>query len=139
MVAKKLSIYIEQGTDFSQVFPIVDDNGQPADLTGVYAAMQIKVKYGETTSLVTLTTANGGLVVDEINSTLTAIISAAQTNAFIGACEDVYDIKMTLAGKTTRPYQGLATISSEVTDIQTSGGLGSFNFSLAQNSIYLGV
>ncbi|OWK42213.1 hypothetical protein [Fimbriiglobus ruber] len=135
MTAILKNITIDQGADYQRPFLILDENGNPVDLTGAYAAMQVSTAYGFP-AVLTLTTSNGGLVIGGENGTITPVVSAAMTSPLVPG-NYLYDVKLVFAnGKTVRPFQGTATVSPEVTVIvptpPSSGG--QFNFSIAGNS-----
>ena len=114
MTATKLNFPIEQA-DFLLAFPIPSTPGSPGSLVGACAALQIRRFIGDTEAIVTLTTENGGLSINAGARTITAILDAA-TTACIPAGPYVYDLKLLDAtGKTYRVFQGIVTVSGEVT------------------------
>jgi hypothetical protein len=136
MTALIKNITIEQGADYQRPFFILDENGDPVDLTGASAAMQISASFGYPPAL-TLTTANGGLVIGGATGTITPMITSTATSALVPGTY-LYDVKLVFAnGRTVRPYQGNATVSPEVTIIIPTPPLpvgGWLNFSIAGNS-----
>ena len=56
-----------------------DPNGDPIDLTGYTAKMQLRLKYGATTAALTLTTGGGGIVIDGPNGTINITATDEQT------------------------------------------------------------
>jgi hypothetical protein len=54
---------------------------KPVDLTGYTARLQLREKITSATTLLELTTANSGIVLDNTAKTITVIITAAQTAA----------------------------------------------------------
>jgi hypothetical protein len=108
------NITIDQGADYFRPFTILDETCNPVDITGAIAAMELCVYPGFPAAL-TLTTANGGLVINGPLGTITPVISAAMTTNLLPGMY-VYDIKMVYVnGRTVRPFQGMATVSPEVT------------------------
>lgn len=120
---------IDTGTiELNDVTP-VDENGQewpaytsggfiqydtPVDLTGYTARMSIKDKIGGAV-LHSLTTENGGIVIDPAAKTITLSIPAADTEDFTWS-RGVYDLEMvSSAGKVTRIISGRIALSREVT------------------------
>ena len=116
MTATLLDIEIEQGGDYGGSFTVLGPDGQPLDLTGYSAAMQIKLATGFPYAILTLTTLNGGLEIDGPDGVVTPIIAGA-TTAAINAGKYAYDLKLIAPNfKTTRAFQGAAYVSAEVTD-----------------------
>ena len=120
---------IDTGTiELNDVTP-VDENGQewpaytsggfiqydtPVDLTGYTARMSIKDKIGGAV-LHSLTTENGGIVIDPAAKTIFLSIPAATTEDFTWS-RGVYDLEMvSSAGKVTRIISGRIALSREVT------------------------
>ena len=120
---------IDTGTiELNDVTP-VDENGQewpaytsggfiqydtPVDLTGYTARMSIKDKIGGAV-LHSLTTENGGIVIDPAAKTILLSIPAATTEDFTWS-RGVYDLEMVSpAGKVTRIISGRIALSREVT------------------------
>ena len=111
MTATRLDITLEQGADYDGYFQL------DFDPTGCSAAMQIKLAMGYPFALLTLTTQNGGLLIDAANRQVIPVISG-DTIAAINAGRYAYDLKMVSpAGRSRRVYEGAAYVSEEVTDI----------------------
>lgn len=87
----------------------------PVDLTGFIARMNIKDKVGGTL-LLSLTTLNGGIVIDNVTKTITLVISAAATAALPWK-KGVFDLEMeSTSGIVTKLVSnGQVTVSDEVT------------------------
>jgi hypothetical protein len=109
MTATRLDITIEQGADYVGSFAL------SFDLSSYAAAMQIKYAPDYPYAILTLTSANGGLMIDGM--TVTAIIPKAVT-ATLNPARYVYDLKLfdpeCLA---SRPFQGTVCVSPQVTDL----------------------
>jgi len=89
----------------------------PVDLTGFTGEMDIRASASSTTVLHTLTTGNGGIVLDLVNYTITLFISAVDTAAFTWT-QAVYDLEMTDGGGVvTRLLSGNITVSKEVSKV----------------------
>jgi hypothetical protein len=116
----------EQGSTFSRLIEIeqpdlaTDPTGQTFevfDLNGYTARMQVRRTIDSSTAMVTLTTENGGLIINQtpgsvnhlnifMNNTVTATL---QSNG-------VYDIELiNNGGEVSRILQGVFTVSPEVT------------------------
>jgi hypothetical protein len=108
----KANILIDQGTDFSTVLSVTNDDGTATDLTGYTAAGQIRKHY-------TSSTATADFVItfsaDRSNGLVTASLPRTTTEA-IPAGRYVYDIELTSAvDKRSRLVEGIATITPQVT------------------------
>jgi hypothetical protein len=97
MTAGKWDITIEQGAALLQTYLIQDINGNTLDLTGCTAALQVRCSLGNPTALLTLTTENGGLVIDGPNGTITPVVEITVLNALIPDVY-VYDLKLYASG-----------------------------------------
>ena len=113
MTAGYWDITIEQGAAFLQSFVIKDGSGAVIDLTGCTASMQIRPALGMP-AIVSLTTANGGLVLGGTNGTITPVFATDALNPG----KYVYDLKLVdSGGEPFRLLQGFVCVSSEVTTI----------------------
>jgi len=91
----------------------VIEYNQPVDLTGYTARMQIREKLDSQEFIKELTTENGGIVIDVINSKIILNISAADTELFTFNSA-VYSIE--LVSTTVVPFAtGTLTLVREVT------------------------
>lgn len=87
----------------------------PVPLTGYTAQMQIRETIDSTTSIIELTSANGGITIDPVDYTITVTISAAQTRAFTFPTA-VYSLELTdSSGVVTTFLTGNLTLVPEVT------------------------
>lgn len=117
MTAKRQDITIERGADYDRPFQMLDQGGNPVNLTGCAAAMQIRAAVGFPTALLTLTSAGGTLVIDAVNGFIRPLISEVQTAALLPG-RYVYDVKMLDAsGRTVRPFEGFVNVVAEVTTV----------------------
>lgn len=121
MAASKLSekagvlhITIEQGATFDPVMTWRDETGEPIDLTGYSARMQIRATIDDAGALHESTTNNGEIVLGGIAGTITFNITAATTEAFTFDC-GVYDLELVNGNDVTRLLRGDVTLSKEVT------------------------
>ena len=143
MAAARVDVTVEQGADYRQTFPIADDAVTPAELAGATAVMQFRTQVGDPTALLTLTTLNGGLVVDAAGRAITASVGWATTEALL-AGSGVYDVKLlTASGKHKRTHQGAFAVSPAVTLAEPPAvlppppGYGQFDFSTPLNSLII--
>lgn len=136
MTAKKLDLYIEQGADWFQDFPIDNPDGTPRDITGAHAALQIRSALGSPTAIVTMTDAIGNLIITPYPGNIRAILNALIDTPFPPG-SDIYDLKMILGSATSREYQGTVIIDGEVTNISVIISIGQLNFSIPNNLILM--
>lgn len=87
----------------------------PVPLTGATARMQIKDKVGGT-ELLLLSTANGRLVLDETECTISIIVDAADTEA-ITWLKGVYDLELEAGGVVYPVLDGTVKVIKEVTTV----------------------
>ena len=86
----------------------------PHTLTGYTARMQIKDRVGGAV-LLSLTTENGGITLDDAGKVIEITITAEQSEAFAWTSA-VYDLELvSAAGKVTPLLEGAASVSGEVT------------------------
>lgn len=115
MTAGTHDIVIEQGATFRLSLVWKDPNGTPYDLTGYTARMQVRKAYGSTSSMLSLTSGAGDIVLGGALGTIVATASATATAALSGL-QGVYDIELVSPGGVVdRVLQGTVTISPEVT------------------------
>lgn len=126
MIAGVYNITCQQGSTFSRLLEIeqpdlvADPTGQtyePYDISGYTARMQVRRTIESTTALVTLTTENGGLVINPTGETTNhiRIYMSDDVTASISS-SGVYDLEIENAdGEVSRIIQGAFTLSPEVT------------------------
>lgn len=87
----------------------------PVDLAGMTAAAQVRPRVDSTEILLSLTTENGGIVLDNVGKTITLQISAIDTAA-ITWVSGVWDLELTSAGGIVTPVVGgIVKVCPEVT------------------------
>lgn len=110
------NITIEAGATFSWRITWKDDAGDPVDLSGYVARMQVRRSHSSDATIFALTSAGGGITLGGAAGTIDISISAAATAAAItAAMEAVYDLELEAAGVVRRLLQGRASLSPEVT------------------------
>lgn len=88
---------------------------EPVNLTGFTARMQIREKITSAEVIKELTTANGGIVIDTANFTITLVISATDTALFTFSTA-VYSLELVSSGGIVTPFaNGVLTLVQEVT------------------------
>lgn len=86
----------------------------PVSLENYTARMQIRKKLADTEVVLSLTTENGGLVLDNTAKTITINISATQTSSLVYTSM-VYDLELISGSVVTRFAQGILILNKEVT------------------------
>tara|TARA_B100000424_G_scaffold26496_2_gene18480 strand:+ start:2806 stop:3159 length:354 start_codon:yes stop_codon:yes gene_type:complete len=106
---------IEQGATFQQILTLKDSAGAVINLTGYTGAeMDLRLDQDDSSTVVTLTTANGGITNGGSAGTLTLLISATDT-ANLTPGDGVYDLELTDAnGKVDRLLEGTYSIRGNV-------------------------
>jgi hypothetical protein len=113
MSAGTWNIAVEQGADWAATVTWEAD-GDPVDLTGYSAAMQVRKSPGSVAALLELTDA-AGLTLGGAAGTIEITITSAQLSA-IEAGDWQYDLELTSAsGVVTRVLQGRFVVDAEVT------------------------
>lgn len=113
--AATVNLVIEQGTDFSHIVGLTNDDGSVFNLTGYDARMQIRSTVATAAILYELTVSNGRIEVNAGAGQLRLNIGNAVTSAMTWR-SGVYDLEIISSGGiVTRIMQGNATLSLEVT------------------------
>ena len=108
-MATKANIIIDQGTTFSTVINLTDDNGDPISLTGYTGDAEMRKHYTSSNSQSFSVTLGGD------TGTITLGLTASQT-ANLTAGRYVYDVEVTSASNVvSRIVEGIVTVTPEVT------------------------
>lgn len=87
----------------------------PVSLAGYTARMQIRLRLQDAVPVLSLTTENGGIVLDDVAKTITVVISAEQT-ATLNFSQAVYDLEfISSGGEVNRFAEGNILLKPEVT------------------------
>jgi len=114
MAAGTLDLSIEQGATYNLVLTWKVD-GTAVNLTNYTARLQARVDVEDTETVLSMTTAGGGITLGGAAGTITLDRTAAQTAA-IAAGTYIYDLEMVAgSGTVTRLVQGELVVSAEVT------------------------
>lgn len=113
-MAGSFDFTIEQGATFNLVLTWKID-GTPVNLTNWTARLQARVDAADTSTILSLTTAGGGITLGGVLGTITLDQTATQTSLLqVGSF--VYDLELISSVSTvTRLLQGELVISAEVT------------------------
>lgn len=115
MPAAIYDIVCEQGATFVRTLTWLDENETPINLQGFTARMHVRATAQATTTVVTLTTENGGIVLTPQTGEIMLTLSATQTDA-LPPRKAVYDLELVSdTGIVTRLLQGSFTVSPQVT------------------------
>ena len=85
------------GDSFQRLFTWTDENSSPVNLTGFTGEMQVTGPSPSTTVLVSLTTANGGLVLGGTAGTISVTVLPAVTENWVKGHYQ-YDLFLTSSG-----------------------------------------
>ncbi len=108
-MATKANIIIDQGTTFSTIINLTDDNGDPIDLTGYTGDSEMRKHYTSSNSQ-SFSISLGG-----VNGTVTLSLTSTQT-ANLTPGRYVYDVEVTSgANVVSRIVEGIVTVTPEVT------------------------
>jgi hypothetical protein len=114
MTAGIYNATVDQGSIWNLTIVYQDSDGDPIDLTGYTAAMQLRQNYNSELADLTLTTANGGLTINGPTGTIQVSASAVQTG-LLSAGFYVYDLELTSGSNISRLIQGQITVAEQVT------------------------
>ena len=116
MTAGIYNFTMDQGANWDLNVVYKDSDGNPINLSGYTAAMQLRQNYNSDSAELTLTTANGGITIVGEQGKLVLHATAAQTGS-LDAGFYVYDLEITSGGVVTRIIQGQVTVAGEVTRV----------------------
>lgn len=106
---------IPQGTTWTQVLQWLDPTGNPYDVTGYSAELQMRSSYSDCYAYLTLSTAASTILVNGPSGIFTLTATPTVTTA-LSPNTYVYDLKVTSPGGTvTRLIEGHICVSAEVT------------------------
>jgi hypothetical protein len=86
----------------------------PVDLTGYTARMQLRSTLDSSTVIQELTTANGGILIDNVYKTITVVLTAAQTAALTFSSA-VYSLELVSGTEVYTFCTGTLTLVKEIT------------------------
>lgn len=114
MPAGIYNIVAEQGATFTRTLTWTDNAGAAIDLTTYTARMHVRVETHSASTVLTLTTENGGISLGGASGTIT-LQASATTTAALDAGSYVYDLEMVSGSVVTRLVQGTFVVNAEVT------------------------
>lgn len=108
-MAIKANILIEQGTDFSAIIDVTDNDNNPYDLTSYTVNSQMRKNYASSSATTFVASHNG--VFGQINLTLPNSVTVD-----LEPGRYLYDVEMTSnGGGVTRVVEGVATVTPGIT------------------------
>lgn len=114
MIAGTHNFTINQGATFSRRLTIKNDEGQPFDLTGYQARMQIRRQLSDATFYVELTTENGRITLEPEDGVILLYMSDEVTRTI--PKDGVYDLEIqSETGEVFRVIEGKVRLKPEVT------------------------
>jgi len=115
MLPANYDLTIRQGSTWTQSIVWKSSDGDPVNLTGYTARMQVRPVIQSETVIVALTTENGRIALGGSDGTLTLELDA-ETTADIEQASGVYDIELESSdGTVTAILQGRVKFPREVT------------------------
>ena len=115
MTAGLYSFTIDQGAQYTTQIIWADSSGNPINLTGYTAAMQLRLQAASPDpSALNLTSSNGGITITPLAGEMDILMTSAQTGSLDPGFY-VYDLEIALGSVVTRIIQGQITVSAQVT------------------------
>lgn len=106
------NLFVDAGSDYSNIITVSSTNGQPLNLTGYSVASQMRKSYSSSTAY-----AFNASIYIAVNGKVRLQLSAAESSA-IPAGRWLYDVEITSpTGAKTRVVEGIVTISPQITQI----------------------
>ena len=104
------NLFVDAGSDYSNIITVSATNGQALNLTGYTVASQMRKSYGSTTVY-----SFAPSLYDALNGKVRLQLSAS-TSSSIPAGRWLYDVEITSpSGTKTRVVEGIVTITPEIT------------------------
>ena len=107
-------ISTEQGSSLSRVVTYNDASGNPVNLTGYTARMQVRPRASSGFAYLSLTSSSGGLTLGGTTGTITILVDGSVTSA-IPAGRYVYDLEVVSGQYVDKVMGGDFVLSAEVT------------------------
>jgi hypothetical protein len=106
------NLFVDAGSDYSNIITVSSTNGQPLNLTGYTVASQMRKSYSSSTAYPFAAT-----IYDAATGRVRLQLSAA-TSSGIPAGRWLYDVEITSpSGTKTRVVEGITTITPQITQI----------------------
>lgn len=108
-MATKSNLVIDQGSTYSVVLDLTDENGDVINLTGYIANSQVRKWYTSTTPAAIFTTS-----INATSGELELSLTSNQTSNLV-AGRYVYDVELNNNGIISRIVEGIVTVTPQVT------------------------
>ena len=106
------NLYVDAGTNYSNIITVAATTGQALDLSGYTVASQMRKSYGSSTAY-----NFSASVYDAANGKVRLQLTPTQSEA-IPAGRWLYDVERTSpAGNKTRVVEGIVTVNPQITQI----------------------
>lgn len=106
---------VVQGADWSVTLTVSDENGNPKDLSGYSAKMQVRAEPNSSVLIELTSTPAAGITVTGVSGTIGIVMTAAETAALTFQ-HGIYDVMLTSgAGVVTYLLRGEFTLLPRVT------------------------
>lgn len=107
-------ISTEQGSSLSRVVTYTDASGNPVNLTGYTARMQVRPRASSGYAYLTFTSPSGGITLGGTTGTITILVDGSVTSA-VPAGRYVYDLEVVNGSYVDKVMGGDFVLSAEVT------------------------
>jgi hypothetical protein len=106
------NLFVDSGSDYSNIITVSSTSGQPLNLSGYSVASQMRKSYSSSTAYAFTAT-----VYDAANGKVRLQLSASASSV-IPAGRWLYDVEITSpSGTKTRVVEGIVTITPQITQI----------------------
>lgn len=114
-MAVQKNFEVDQNTTFTFIIEYKDSNGDPINLTGASAKLQVRDTKGGSKLAFTLTSPSSGITIDSALGKLTVRMTPTQTNKLFYP-KSSYDLMLTDSNAVkTKLVEGFLTLSRSVT------------------------
>ena len=113
-IAGTYNITADQGATFSRVLTWKDSDGDPVNLAGYSARMQVRSIVSSASPVLSLTTENGQITLGGALGTITLLVPASAMDDVPGGSY-AYDLELVSGSTVTRLVMGSFTVRAEVT------------------------
>lgn len=117
MTAANINLYIDRGSKFEKTIIWKDSDKNLISLVGYSARMQIKEFLGDNTTILELTTENGGITLGGTEGTIALYIGATDTDN-LTIDTGIYDLEVYNAGDDDEVFRvcgGFININNNIT------------------------
>ena len=118
-MATTANLYVDQGTTFSTIVDLENQDGTPLNLTGYTVAGQMRKSYQSSTAVSFTATVFGDLQAGDAVKGQIRLQLAAATTVGMRAGRYIYDVEITntQSGEKYRVLEGIVILNPEITKI----------------------